>query len=253
MNDAAKSWDKRAFAFDNRIAEDTDPFISIIRSTVPLSRETTDILDIGCGTGTYSLPFANDVRSIRGIDVSPEMIDRARGQTYRAAIGNAQFSVIDWASADPASLGRYPLVIAHMTPAVRDREAFEKIMDVASGWCFFADYKARNNPTWDEIYKVIGEPDRPEEDRLRAAKEIVAEHGFVPHTGSFSRKVERRWTVEEATTFYIEAVESFAEIDESQKYRLSQWIGSQSSNGYFTETSEPSIGVVYWNMDEHRE
>ena len=250
--DAATSWNRRAFAFDNRLAEDTDPFITIIRNNVELSRETTDILDIGCGTGTYSLPFAGEVRSIRGIDVSPEMVDRARVQAYKSSVSNARFSVTDWETADPASLGKYSLVIAHMTPAVRGRESFEKIMEVASGWCFYAGYKARNSPVWDEIYRIVGEPRTPESERLTVARDVVLEHGLVPHTGSFARKIERRWTVEEATTFYTEAVESFAEPDESQLYRLRQWIGSQSSNGYFTDVSEPSIGVVYWNMDEVR-
>ena len=56
--------------------EDTGRYDSFLLSLVPQS--ATTILDIGCGMGRLTAKLASENREVVGIDLSPEMIARAR-------------------------------------------------------------------------------------------------------------------------------------------------------------------------------
>lgn len=248
VTDPGSSWDRRAFAFDRRIADSADPFVRLVEENVPLSRDFTELLDIGCGSGTYALPFAGRVRSVKGVDVSPEMIRLARSKAEETGASNADFSVVDWDSADVSRLGRFNLTFAHMTPAVHDGSTFAKMLSVSSGWCFLAGYIARESRAWDEIYSIIGEPEAPEFRKLTDAQETLWRLGKVPHLAQFRRRMHKRWDPADAEAFYVEAVRSFSDMDGEQEDRLRRWVREESSGGVYEETSHPVIGVLYWDM-----
>jgi 23S rRNA (uracil1939-C5)-methyltransferase len=49
------------------------------------------VLDLFCGLGNFSLPLARRAREVVGVDGEPGLIERARGNARRNAIGNATF------------------------------------------------------------------------------------------------------------------------------------------------------------------
>src|SRR5437763_5109381 len=53
-----------------------DRYDSLLLSLVP--SEAVDVLEIGCGLGRLTAELAKGHRQIMGIDLSPEMIERAR-------------------------------------------------------------------------------------------------------------------------------------------------------------------------------
>ena len=247
---AGESWDRRAFAFDRPACDRADPFYRIVMENAKPDRDFTDILDIGCGTGTYSLCFADTVRSVKGLDVSGEMIALARRNAEAMNVANAEFSVSDWETADVSGIGRFNLTIAHMTPAVHDGATLGKMLAVSSGWCFLAGYVSRENRTWDEIYRIYGRPSRNEYEKLTDTVETLWDLGKIPHLAQFRRRSYRKWTPEYAETFYIEAVRGFMGPDAEKEDELRGWVRGQSRGGFFEETSDPVIGVVYWDMTE---
>jgi ubiquinone/menaquinone biosynthesis C-methylase UbiE len=54
----------------------TDQYTPFLTSLVP--REARHVLDVGCGLGHLTVALAEADRDVIGIDLSPEMIDRAR-------------------------------------------------------------------------------------------------------------------------------------------------------------------------------
>ena len=65
------------------MAAATDELVAVIRAWAPTVGR--DILDFGCGTGRIALALAADAGSIVGVDVSPGMIEAARGRADGAA------------------------------------------------------------------------------------------------------------------------------------------------------------------------
>ena len=91
-------WDKEAANFDNEPDHGLrDPitraaWTELLRAHLPHPPST--VLDIGCGTGSLSVVLAILGHTVTGIDLSPEMITRARAKAARVGYP-IQFHVMD--------------------------------------------------------------------------------------------------------------------------------------------------------------
>jgi SAM-dependent methyltransferase len=54
-----------------------------------------DVLEYGCGQGSYAVPMAKRGARVTGIDISPRSIDNARGEAGRAGVTGTEFLVMD--------------------------------------------------------------------------------------------------------------------------------------------------------------
>lgn len=245
-------WDARAPAFDGPIPGRDDPFVSLVLRTSGASRDLTDVLDIGCGAGRYSLALAGDVRSVTGVDFSPAMIGAARRKASAAGIPNAEFRVADWASADTRSIGRFSLTIAHMTPAICSAGTFAKMLAVSSGMCYLAGYVSRGSPVWDEIYRVTGKDgSATESDKLLFAQDTLWRIGRRPRIEYIAEHRSRRMPLEEARHVYLDGARGFVSLTGKQEKAIDSYLTSTAGpDGTFEDSSDPLIGVLYWDMSE---
>ena len=90
------------------------------------SLEGLSLLDVGCGTGTTDRLLARRVRSLHGVDVSAEMLVKARQN-----VPEAQFSWYDGATL-PFDDGSFDVVVAicvlhHVPLSQRDRVVSEMV------------------------------------------------------------------------------------------------------------------------------
>lgn len=91
-------WDKEAATFDNEPDHGLrDPitraaWTDLLRAQLRFT--SGNILDIGCGTGSLSIVLAILGHTVTGIDLSPEMITRAKAKAARAGYP-IQFHVMD--------------------------------------------------------------------------------------------------------------------------------------------------------------
>lgn len=72
-------------------------------------RGITSVLDMACGTGTYTLEFAREGLRVLGIDLSQEMIRLAKGKAEQEGV-KADFLVGDMLKLSP-NVGHFDLVI----------------------------------------------------------------------------------------------------------------------------------------------
>src|SRR6187401_1385294 len=79
-NDRAADWDAMSEA--NAVAPDRAADLDRIAAALHL-REGSKFLDAGCGSGQWALAFAARGCAVTAVDLSPEMLERAR--THAAA------------------------------------------------------------------------------------------------------------------------------------------------------------------------
>jgi 2-polyprenyl-3-methyl-5-hydroxy-6-metoxy-1,4-benzoquinol methylase len=60
---------------------------------MPHLTQEIDVLDVGCGPGTWAMQFAPGVRSVHGIDIAPSFIQHAREEAIKNNLKNATFEV----------------------------------------------------------------------------------------------------------------------------------------------------------------
>jgi SAM-dependent methyltransferase len=95
-------WDRRAGTFDDEVGhglvsiEQRNAWLDLLSRLA--GEPPRRVLDVGCGTGFLALRFAELGHTVTGIDLSPQMIDRARRKAEQAA------QQIDYHVADAAAL-----------------------------------------------------------------------------------------------------------------------------------------------------
>jgi ubiquinone/menaquinone biosynthesis C-methylase UbiE len=91
MSDSPHLWAKIAHLYDRTRAFDGDAEEQVPRFAARLLRErgAERVLDLGCGTGRFTLPFAEEGLRVVGADRSAEMLERLiakRGGTPARAV-----------------------------------------------------------------------------------------------------------------------------------------------------------------------
>jgi ubiquinone/menaquinone biosynthesis C-methylase UbiE len=107
-------WDRRSSTFDDEPGhglfsdEQRQAWLDLL--TRLAGRAPQRVLDVGCGTGFLSLMLAALGHDVTGIDLSPQMIDRARRKAEQASLQ------IDFRVGDAVAIGcpdkAYQLVVA---------------------------------------------------------------------------------------------------------------------------------------------
>src|SRR5258708_6976976 len=70
--------------------EESDRLMELTTAGLALDSESLAI-DVACGPGTFTRPFASRVRRAVGVDLTPAMIENARAEAARAGITNIEF------------------------------------------------------------------------------------------------------------------------------------------------------------------
>lgn len=120
MRDEARFWDKRAAKYALRPISDLPSYERKLEITRTYFRPDSEVLEIGCGTGSTALLHAPYVGHILATDISPGMIGIAREKARSGQVGNVTFEVRP-ASEHDFSESRHDVIMAHNLLHLLDR------------------------------------------------------------------------------------------------------------------------------------
>jgi ubiquinone/menaquinone biosynthesis C-methylase UbiE len=104
-------WSKVAPSYDTWVAEAYREQYETFRHHLMDAVGPDDrVLEVGTGTGNIALHIASYVGSVVGVDISPEMVDLARGKVDGTGLENVEFRVGD-AYALPFEAGSFDKVV----------------------------------------------------------------------------------------------------------------------------------------------
>ena len=122
------------------------------------------VLDVGCGPGPLALPLAWAGAKVTALDISSEALRYVRKKAEDA--GNTIETIeCSWWDTDIDELGlrnRFDLVIASMTPSIKDLETFNRMAECSRRYCYYSgSLPGGKNKALQDIYKNILGPDFP--------------------------------------------------------------------------------------------
>ena len=91
MVQPSKFWDRIAERYARTPVADEAAYQRKLQVTREYLRPDMEVLEFGCGTGSTAIAHAPLVNHIRAIDISPKMIEIARGKADAGNIGNVSF------------------------------------------------------------------------------------------------------------------------------------------------------------------
>lgn len=132
---SADFWDRRAHGF-HRSTKDTttsDPFYLQMRDIVT---PQTRVLDVGAGTGRFTLALAPQAEHITAIEPNSAMLDFLRQDAYERGLTNISFAQTTWQAA-PDNLRADVVICSHVLYPIRDIVPFlAKLQKAARQACY---------------------------------------------------------------------------------------------------------------------
>jgi SAM-dependent methyltransferase len=132
---SADFWDRRARGYHRSTKETarTDPFFRRVSSEVT---PQTSVLDVGAGTGRFSLALAPLVQHVTSIEPNVSMLGFLQQDAQEAGLTNISYVQSTWQDA-PANLHADVVICSHVLYPIRDIEAFlTKLVNATDRTCY---------------------------------------------------------------------------------------------------------------------
>ncbi len=234
--------------FDPKTLDDTRRIIAIAEAEgVQVYR--AKILDIGCGTGTYTLPLAQRAAQVTGVDSSEKMLDCCRRGIAAHDIKNVRILRMDWQADDIDSLeftGVFDIVWASMTPAIRTRDDITKMRRCAGKSCVYIGWgKLRKNDLLEEVFtahnQVFGPPPG-----AAAICALLENQGISPRTTQVLTSWDWQGSLEEACKNAASYLEAGSDM-EVQYDIIKKIVSRHCRDGKVSHTTHVEMEVLVWH------
>lgn len=234
--------------FDEEMLAETRRVIALVKSKgVEISEAS--VLDIGCGTGIYTLPLAREAAMVIGLDDSEAMMARLADEIAAARIHNVHSTRSSWKDADLSSLGfekAFDIAWASMTPAVQTQQDFERMEQCARKWCVYIGWgRKRRNTLMEEAFSAHGLRYGPPPG-VGAAYEVLVGLGRAPSLDYF----ETSWDWEGTAAEALEDMVCFIEMQGAGADRdlLAEVLSRHERGGRVYHKTDVEEGVLVWRV-----
>jgi len=158
-NQHASIWDKKAESY-NRFSHDSNSFQALILSKIKhrnIHFDRKTVLDIGCGTGVYTLHIAKNALHVNALDFSQEMLNILREDAIKEGLKNkVTFTCSTWSGFECEE--RFDSVFSSMSPAFQSDADFDKMHDIALEYCIYLGWGGKRESTLlDPIFRAHGQ------------------------------------------------------------------------------------------------
>jgi len=253
----AEFWNKRSENYSKNMKKDqrkkrTDEILEFLEES-GFNPEGSRVLDIGCGPGTLSLPISKLGAEVTALDISSGMLKRLKDTVKEESL---PVDVIEgsWWTADIDDLGfrnKYDLVIASMTPAIRDIENFDKMMACSKNICYYSNFLRRGE---DKAYRdirssILGEKSENNMNGIIYPFMYLYLSGYRPsvRVNHSEWKEEINWR--EAADQAIEFIGRGRDFDDGTKEKLMDYYQNASQDGIYRSESDVYTGMMVWEVN----
>lgn len=248
-------WDSMAnqFSVYELPTTQNSSLLKIIKEKLLINGES-EALDVGCGTGKYSFALANNCKHVTGVDLSPKMIEEAMKNKKASSADNIDFYVIDWHAVELENWrlkNKFDLVIANMTPAVRNAETFMKLTEASKGFCIMSKPIKRTDPVSDSIREMLNIDEKKESADIEMMYpfEILWQQGMLPELFYEKQIWDMKKTLDDAYKLYANRMKSYRQLTHKEENEIYNYLKKISENNLVNEKVPTIIATMLWNVN----
>jgi SAM-dependent methyltransferase len=205
------------------------------------------VLDIGCGSGTFALPFARSAARVTGIDPSEVMLSRLQSAAEHAGIDNIRPLRTTWEDYRPE--GHYDLVFSAFCPGIYDRQTFAKMEQASARSCCYVAGDVGQFQLLSQLWAVVsGERCSPEAWDIAYPVDYLRKAGRNPRIRRFRHPslqvASSRDVIDEFASYF----RSFGDFRQTEYRKIRCFIDARSNGGRILLGKERTTWVVSWDL-----
>ncbi|MHB1652867.1 MAG: class I SAM-dependent methyltransferase [Desulfitobacteriaceae bacterium] len=218
--------------------------------------ESATILDIGCGPGNYTLPLAEKAAHVWALDPSEAMLDIVKTRAHDAGINNITYVKQGWEEVDLAQESwnrKFDLVFASMTPGVNDKNALEKMITAAKGYCYVSRFSGRRRDNLQEkLWPLLsGEPDPWSNTAMDLIYpfNLLYAMGYFPSLKFINSAWNHNESVEKTVTKLIDWLTGYMELTPEVVATIHEFVSGQADDDAIVrQEGEANMGLMVWRV-----
>lgn len=231
---------------------ENDSFLKILQKEKMLKDDGIS-LDIGCGTGNYSIALSKSFKELVGIENSEEMIRSAEAKATLLGVNNIDFICNRWQNIDIKEAGlmhKFDLVFANMTNAVNSANSFEKMIETCKGYCVMSKSVGRIDSISDKLLDYMGIKRKYSgtDAEVICAFKLLKTLGYKPQIAYENKAWNAHRPIKQATQMYINRVKMFKNISTEDEKEITEFLKIFENSGEILEKSNALVITMYWNV-----
>jgi SAM-dependent methyltransferase len=251
-------WERKAceypLPFERGTAE-RSAIVMDIMTRKGLILEGSSVLDIGCGTGAFTIPFASCGLRVAAVDISEGMVSRLMEVAQLLNINNINPERSGWADFNARANERaFDVVFCGFSAAVESEEDIVKMERCSRRWCVYAaSGKTVRDPRCQEMLRELRAPLNLRPD-IRIIRRLLEKMGRRPVFETFTKSVEDRRTHEEVIHMLSNRLEAAGRSRPAEQIALKVgcWWEKYFGGSEIIECcGKVEIGVLIWRADEN--
>ena len=252
----AEVWNKRSGSFARNIEKDgrqkrTDVILSFLNEC-GFEPNGAKVLDIGCGPGTLSLPLSKLGAEVTALDISSGMLDRLKDSVKQESL---PIDIIEcsWWTADIDELGfrnEFDLVIASMTPGIKDAENFDRMIACSKKLCYYSNFLRRGE---DRAYReirssILGDRSENIMNGLTFPFMYLYLSGYMPSVRIEHSELKEETSWQEAADRAIDLIGHGRDLDDGSREKIMEYYQNASVDGMYCSESDTYRGMMVWEI-----
>ncbi len=209
----------------------------------------SNVLDIGCGPGTYTIPLAFKAASVTGLDPAEHMLDVMKSEADHYGVLDRILGMSEpWLSFSGKT--EYDLVFGANTPAIKDYYSLMKMNSLSRLHCCLISFTGSYHSLlrcqlWEHIMKT---PLKSDAFDIQYPFNILYSEGFYPNTKFVPYHWESTYSIDELVDHYTSYFTLFKSTKTEERQEIRSFLTGKSNNGLITDVQQGMVAIIWWKV-----
>ncbi|QKF82981.1 class I SAM-dependent methyltransferase [Halarcobacter ebronensis] len=158
------------------------------------------LLDIGCGTGVYTIPLGKMFKEVYAMDISSKMLDILEEDAKNYSVNNIKTIHSTWDELDLKEM-KFDVVFASKTPAIKESKDYKKMADYSNKYVAYLGWAGvKRSNIQNEILKIYPNIEFRKFDDTTAFKKWLEKESIEYKSTIFEDTLTREMSRDNAVT-----------------------------------------------------
>jgi len=248
IQEAEQMWDQKAASFYYNQVNGSTYYAEAVPRLLEqkdLITSSSSVLDIGAGSGRYTIPLAKKSASVHALDLSSEMLQFLQQEIEKNNVDNIYTIKSAWPATE--EIGEFDVAFAAMCPATRSVEALKEMSSKAGKYGVICQFTASTDNVVEALQEeqLIDKTAKgPHNDRamLQAYFNILWELGYSPEITYLPDTFELKLNQDEALDTYQQRYEHL-QLDQIKRVLDTM----TEKDGTLNVVKKTTLAVLSWD------